>query len=66
MRSPRILKLFKPFSGVELQATPVTSQKKDQLTCGRCRILSDITALYYPTFTATSRLHSESFLHKTY
>jgi len=36
-----------------------TSQKKDQLTRGR-------SALCFPTFTATSRLQTESFLHKTY
>jgi len=33
--SPRFLKLFKPSYGVEFQAAPTTSQKKDQLTCGR-------------------------------
>jgi hypothetical protein len=44
-----------------------TPQKKDQLTCGRqCRILSDITALCYPTLTAISRPQSESFLDKTH
>ena len=32
----------------------------------QCRILSDITALCYPTCTATSRLQTESFLGKTY
>jgi hypothetical protein len=37
------------------------------MTCGRwCQILSNITALCYPTFTATSRLKSESFSDKTY
>ena len=35
------------------------------MTCSwQCRLLFDITALCYPTFTSTSRLQSESFLHK--
>jgi hypothetical protein len=33
--SPRFLKLFKPSYDVEFQTTPLTRQKKDQLTCGR-------------------------------
>jgi len=45
----------------------MTCQKEDQLACSRyCQILSDSTAVCCPTFTATSLLQSESFLHKSY